>query len=210
MIRPATIKFLIFDLGGVLIDVDVNQTVAALSVLSGRTLQDITSSYKKYPEFFAYERGEMSDVEFREFIKQAFSFEADDIVLDKAWNAMITDFPLSIISLLEKLKPNYTLAVLSNTNQIHLDYINSQLVPKRTTQYSLNDFFHKHYYSHQVGKRKPEPEIYQKVLEENDFDPSETLFFDDRVDNIDAAAALGIQTFLVEHPSQVLDYFKAL
>lgn len=210
MIQQATVKFLIFDLGGVLIDVDVSHTVAALSVLSGRTPQDITASYKKYPDFSAYERGELSDDEFRKFIKRAFSFEADDSLLDKAWNAMISDFPLSSFSLLEKLKSDYTLAVLSNTNQIHLDFINGQFVQQKTKQHSLNEFFHKQYYSYQVRKRKPEPEIFLQVLEENDFDPAEMLFFDDRVENIEAAAALGIQTFLVGHPNHVLDYFKKL
>jgi putative hydrolase of the HAD superfamily len=74
----------------------------------------------------------------------------------------------------------------------------------------LNHFFHHHYYSHQVRKRKPEPEIFRQVLEENKFRAAETLFLDDNEENIMAAATLGIQTQLIQHPDHVMDYFNAL
>jgi glucose-1-phosphatase len=202
-------KNLIFDLGGVLVDVDVQHTVAAFARLSGKTDQEIVQSYQKYPQFFAYERGELSDAEFRIFVQQVFSFQAADDVIDAAWNAMITGLPEGSLKMLEMLKQHYALAVLSNTNQIHLDYINQRILPRYSSHSSLNHYFHKHYYSHLVGKRKPEPEIYLQVLEENAIDPATTLFLDDRIENIAAAKALGIQTKLVHHPDEVFDFFNA-
>lgn len=209
MNATSTFKNLIFDLGGVLVDVDAQHTVAAFAQLSGKTDQEIIQSYQKYPQFFAYERGELSDAEFRIFVQQAFSFQAEDGVIDAAWNAMITGLPEGSLQMLEALKQNYRLAVLSNTNQIHLDYLNQTILPRYSSHASLNYYFHTHYYSHRVGKRKPEPEIYLQVLEENTFDPTESLFLDDRIENIEAAKALGIQTKLVRHPDEVYDFFNA-
>jgi len=202
-------KNLIFDLGGVLVEVDVHHTVAAFASLSGKTDQEIIQSYQKYPQFFAYERGELSDVEFRIFVQQAFSFQADDDVIDAAWNAMITGLPEGSLKMLDTLKQYYSLAVLSNTNQIHLDYLNQIILPRYSSHSSLNHYFHTHYYSHRVGKRKPEPEIYLQVLEENSFDPATTLFLDDRIENIEAAKALGIKTLLIRHPDEVFEFFNA-
>lgn len=202
-------KNLIFDLGGVLVDVDVQHTVTAFAQLSGKSDQEIIQSYQQYPQFFAYERGELTDAEFRVFVQQAFSFQAEDHVIDAAWNAMITGLPKDSLRMLEMLKQNFSLAVLSNTNQIHLDYLNQTILPRYSTQTTLNDYFHKHYYSHRVGKRKPDPAIYLQVLMESAFDPKKSLFLDDRIENIEAAKALGIQTKLVHHPDEVYDFFNA-
>jgi putative hydrolase of the HAD superfamily len=84
------------------------------------------------------------------------------------------------------------------------------MLPKVADQAVLDAYFHVAYYSHLVGKRKPEPIIFQQVLDENAFNPSETLFFDDNPENIQAAARLGIQTVLVKHPDEVLKFFNRL
>lgn len=201
---------LIFDLGGVIIDLSVDKTIQAICELSGFSPHQVRLAYQTNPEFFAYERGEISDAEFRQALQRIFSFTATDAQLDRAWNAMLVDLPAAKLHLLEELKKSFSVTVLSNTNNIHLSFVNQSMLPQVSSASSLNDYFHAHYYSHLVGKRKPEPEIFTQLLDENNFVPEQTLFLDDNKENIAAAAALGIQTFVVEHPDHVLDYFKKL
>lgn len=203
-------KNLIFDLGGVIIDLAVDKTILAICELSGFTPQQVRMAYQQYPEFFAYERGEISDAEFRLSFQRIFLFTSSDKEIDNVWNAMLVDLPAVKLQLLNDLKQQFSVTLLSNTNNIHLNFVNQQMLPKVSSAGSLDDYFHVSYYSHLVGKRKPEPEIFKQVLTENSFCPADTLFLDDNLENIEAAKALGIQTFCVEHPDQVLDYFKVL
>ena len=94
--------------------------------------------------------------------------------------------------------------VLSNTNNIHMQYVNRVFLGGQT----LDGHFHKCYYSHEVGMRKPEPEIYKHVLQDAGLMASETIFLDDNVENLDAAKLLGIQTKHITHPDEVYDLFK--
>ncbi len=203
-------KNLIFDLGGVIIDLSIDKTIQAICELSGCTPEQVRYAYRTNPEFYAYERGEISDGEFRTALQRIFSFTAPDYQLDSAWNAMLVDLPSPKLTLLRELNQHFSLTVLSNTNNIHLSFVNQHMLPKVSSAVSLDDYFHVSYYSHLVGKRKPESEIFKQVLSENNFHPAETLFLDDNLENIEAAKALGIQTFCVEHPDYVLDYFKTL
>lgn len=204
------VKNLIFDLGGVIIDLLPTRTVEAFSALSGVLPDDVRKAYMKEPEFFAFERGEISDAEFRSAVQRILSFEATVHEFNQAWNAMLVDLPVSKLYLLEKLKSQYTVALLSNTNHIHIDFVNRTMLPLVSDKTELDDYVHISYYSHLMGKRKPEPEIFHQVIDENAFNPSETLFFDDNPENIQAAARLGIPTFLVKHPDEVFDFFNAL
>lgn len=204
------VKNLIFDLGGVIIDLSPARTVDAFAALSGVGPDDVQKAYKAEPEFFAYERGEISDTEFRAAVQRILSFETTVNEFDRAWNAMLVDLPVSKLKLLEELKHQYTVTLLSNTNNIHIDFVNRVMLPPVSDKTGLNDYVHVPYYSHLMGKRKPDPEIFHQVLEENAFNPSETLFFDDSPENIQAASRLGIQTVLVKHPDQVLKFFNAL
>lgn len=202
------VKNLIFDLGGVIIDLLPTRTVEAFSALSGVLPDDVRKAYMKEPEFFAFERGEISDAEFRSAVQRILSFEATVHEFNQAWNAMLVDLPASKLYLLEKLKSQYTVALLSNTNHIHIDFVNRTMLPLVSDKTELDDYVHISYYSHLMGKRKPEPEIFHQVIDENAFNPSETLFFDDNPENIQAAARLGIQTVLVKRPDEVLKFFN--
>ncbi|MBX2945039.1 MAG: HAD family phosphatase [Cyclobacteriaceae bacterium] len=199
---------LIFDLGGVIIDLSVERTIQSICDLSGVRPDQVRHAYRTHTEFYAYERGEITDAEFRQVLQRIFSFSAPDEQIDSAWNAMLVQLPVAKLQLLDRLKKRFSVAVLSNTNNIHLSFVNQSMLPQVDAFSSLNDYFHVHYYSHLVGKRKPESQIFTQVLDENNYVPEQTLFLDDNKENIEAAAALGIQTFLVEHPDRVLDYFR--
>jgi putative hydrolase of the HAD superfamily len=155
-----------------------------------------------------YEKGFMTDAEFRDFVRQVYAIKGDDASLDKSWNAMLVDIPLAKLNLLHSLKTKFNVFLLSNTNNIHLQYINEQMLPGITGDSSLDPFFHKTYYSHIMKKRKPDADIFEQVLEENGLLPAETLFLDDNSSNIQGASGLGIQTLHVVTPTLMLDYFK--
>jgi putative hydrolase of the HAD superfamily len=109
--------------------------------------------------------------------------------------------------LLLNLKNKYRTFLLSNINAIHYDHIMAYL--KTEFGFDGNDhLFEKTYYSHLTGKRKPEPEIFEQVLKENDLDPAETLFIDDSPQHLAAAQKLGIQTFLMTAPDTLQQFIK--
>jgi putative hydrolase of the HAD superfamily len=201
---PSGINTIIFDLGGVLVDLSVSKTIHAFSHVSGLPPDKIAEAYHQYPGFLAYERGELNDNEFRMMLKEVFSLKVGDHDLDTCWNAMLVELPESKLRMLESLKENFTVLALSNTNAIHIHYVNTILLSGR----SLNSFFHHCYYSHEVGMRKPETRIYEHVLNDYKLNASQTIFLDDNIENIRAANTLGIQTLHITHPDQVFDLLK--
>ena len=202
-----SIKNLIFDLGGVILDLSVNSTLKLFADISGIDSNRVKQLFIDSPGFEAYEKGEITDIEFRDFVRKLYDIDAPDEVLDSCWNAMLVNIPLEKLQLLETLKKTHNVFLLSNTNDIHVHYINNTLL-RRVTQQSLDDFFHHAYYSHTMKMRKPDAEIFQKVLELEKLDPSETLFLDDNQANIDGASKLGIKTVHVVNPNMIFDYFS--
>jgi glucose-1-phosphatase len=203
-----SIKNLIFDLGGVILDLSVDTTLSSFANLSGIEKNTVKKLFVTSPEFEFYEKGGISDEVFREFVKTLYKIDAPDESLDACWNAMLLGFPKKKLELLETLKGKYNVYLLSNTNNIHLEYINNILLPRVNHHTSLDDFFHRAYYSHRMKKRKPDAEIFEQVLVEGNFRPQETLFLDDNQSNVEGAGKLGIKTVHVVNPDMVYDYFS--
>ena len=208
MLTDRSIKNLIFDLGGVILDLSVDTTLRSFANLSGIDENTVKRLYASTPEFEVYEKGGMSDADFREFVKALYRIDASDENLDACWNAMLVGFPRKKLELLETLKQKYNVYLLSNTNSIHLEHINNILLPRVNHHSSLDHFFHRAYYSHRMKKRKPDAEIFEQVLSEGKLLPSETLFLDDNQSNVEGAGKLGIKTVHVVNPDMVLDYFS--
>jgi glucose-1-phosphatase len=202
------IKNLIFDLGGVILDLSVKDTLESFAKLSGLSIEKVKELFVSSPEFELYEKGAIGDSGFREFIGKLYGVSVPDHELDKCWNAMLLGLPKNKLDLLLQLKNQYKVYLLSNTNNIHLSYINSVIVPPLTGRDSLDEFFHRSYYSHLMGMRKPDEEIFEKVLNDNDLLARETLFLDDNADNIKGAKRVGIQTVHVTHPDLIIEYFN--
>ena len=202
-----SIKNLIFDLGGVILDLSINSTLKLFADISGMDSNRVQKLFIDSPGFEAYEKGTITDTEFRDFVRKLYDIDAPDEVLDSCWNAMLVNIPLEKLQLLETLKKTHNVFLLSNTNDIHVHYINNTLL-RRVTQRSLDDFFHRAYYSHAMKMRKPDAEIFQKVLDLEKLDPSETLFLDDNQANVEGASKLGIKTVHVVNPNMILDYFS--
>ncbi|MBA4057758.1 MAG: HAD family phosphatase [Marivirga sp.] len=202
------IKNLIFDLGGVIIDLSIDHTIEAFAALSGIEKKRVTELYSS-PGFELYEKGLMDDNEFRDYVRQVFSVQSSALEIDTCWLAMLRGLPLKKLQLLERLKQMYNVYLLSNTNSIHLEYINNVMLPGIVPgANSLDAYFHKAYYSHIMKKRKPDADIFQQVLKENNLSAHETLFLDDNLGNIEGANLVGIKTVHVFTPDLILDYFN--
>lgn len=202
---PAGIQSVIFDLGGVIIDLSVDRTLEAFSRLTGASPLDIQQAYASAPFFKAYEKGEIDDEQFRNSIRKYFSIQSTDSEIDHCWNSMLVDLPVSTLTMLENLRKHFRVFVLSNTNAIHIKYVNEIMLQGK----ELDSWVYKAYYSHLLGMRKPELEIYQHVLEQNRLNPKQTIFLDDNIDNIKAANSLYIQTRHITHLQQVRDLFHS-
>jgi epoxide hydrolase-like predicted phosphatase len=199
---PPHIRNLIFDLGGVILNLSVPYTLNQLASLTGLSLEKIMESYSSREEFLQYEKGLITEPAFRSALRKIYSFEGTDDAIDKCWNAMLLDIPPSRIAQLRTLKTRYRTFLLSNTNAIHVKCFSERL-SKDHGLASLDDLFEKVYYSHLLNMRKPDPEIYRHVLKENNLNPSETLFLDDSAKNIEGAKSVGIETMLVTSADQL-------
>ncbi len=156
--------------------------------------------------FLDLERGTIGEEEFRNGLRKLTGVAASDEAIDHAWNAMLGDIPLHRLEKVKKLGETYQTFVLSNTNSIHERAFN-QILQKITGKPSLEHFFHKVYFSHNMCCRKPEQKIYEQLLEENQLNAEEVLFLDDKPENLRGAEKLKIKTFHVPSPDSWLDLF---
>jgi FMN phosphatase YigB (HAD superfamily) len=205
LIDPS-VKNLVFDLGGVILDLSVDHTLESFSQLFKLDKQVVKSLYHSDVRFALYEKGELSDDQFRTFVRERFASSASDEEIDASWNAMLHGIPPDKLEMLTRLMKSYKVLLLSNTNNIHLQYINEVIMPQFGHS-SLDPFFHRTYYSHLMRMRKPDAEIFQKVLNDNDLIAAETLFLDDNEMNITGAKSVGIKTVHITNPEMVLTYF---
>jgi HAD superfamily hydrolase (TIGR01509 family) len=198
-------KNIIFDLGGVILNLSIPSTLKAFADVSGKSVEDIIPHFSS-KEFLDYEKGLISDEEFRDKVRVKLAKNVSDEILDHCWNAMLGDIPQERIQLLERLYNTHRTFLLSNTNEIHLKRF-SEITRTSTGKENLDPYFHKTYYSHRMKMRKPDAEIFEYVLKENDLDPHETLFLDDNLSNLEGAQSTGIKTFHVERPELIFSLF---
>lgn len=192
----AEIKSIIFDLGGVIINVDASFTMAAFSKLGIPNPHEIFTLEKQGR---LCDRLEVGDITAREFICELSELTPNDVPYEEiltAWNAMLLDIPAHRIDLLKQLRKKYDLYLLSNTNPMHTQYVNNLML--KTHDITFEDLFLKIYYSFEVGLRKADPKVFQHILDENELNPNQTLLVDDLENNILSAHNLGIQTLHVK------------
>lgn len=201
------IKHIIFDLGGVIINIDYQATYKAFEDLGVANFTSLYNQFTLNTLFDDLETGKVEPTVFLDEMQQHARPGTTHQQIIDAWNAMLLDFPLRRLQILQQLRQHYGLYLLSNTNAIHLDAFNKILQESRGIP-SLASFFDKAYYSHLIGLRKPGKEVYQFVLDENGLDPAETLFIDDTLPNIEGARAVGLQTIHLLPPKTIADIFK--
>ncbi len=187
------IKALILDFGGVLLNLDFARCRSEFLKLGLKDFAQLYDPPHQTELFDQFETGQISPKEFRERIKPLVRPGVADAEIDAAWNALLGEFPPARVRRLETLKRNHKLFLLSNTNAIHFECFEHQIIRPAYSR-GLSDFFDKAYYSFEVGLRKPDPKIFELVLEEHGLTPEQALFVDDAISNIEAAARLGLHT----------------
>lgn len=187
------IKNIIFDFGGVIINIDSKKTIQALKQLKLYNAEKLFTDVNTSNLLNKYELGIISDNEFLMYIKQYCSQNTTNNEIIRAWNSMLLDIPQNRIFLLNELKKDYKIYLLSNTNHIH--YLSYTIdFEKATGGLKFNNFFDKAYFSFEIKMRKPSFEIYKHVLNEQKIKPEETLFIDDSLENIETAKMLNLKT----------------
>jgi FMN phosphatase YigB (HAD superfamily) len=194
---------IIFDLGGVILNIDFKKTEAAFKLLGWDSFSDYISQFHISDLFESYETGQIDDLDFVEGISALMGKAANNEHIIEAWNALLLDFPPERIALLKKIKGSFRTFLLSNTNAIHLREFQERLHNNEGVY--LEDLFEKAYYSHVVKMRKPNAEIFELVLRENNLDPAETLFIDDTASNFPEAQKLGIHTYHLHKGEAIVD-----
>jgi len=204
------IKNIIFDYGNVIFTLDFVKSQQAWEELGINNSTEFYAHKVQDPIFTAFEEGNATSEEFREYIRQKIGNpKLTDAQIDKAWNSLLVGIAPGNHELLLDLKTRYRTFLLSNINPIHYYYIMNYL--DKEFSFKGNDhIFEKTYYSHLVGKRKPNAEIFEQVLNENNLIPTETLFIDDSPQHIATAQKLGIQTYLMTAPDNIQKLFAEI
>lgn len=206
--KNSRIKNIVFDLGDVILNIDVPLASSSFGKLSGKEQHEILALFKEKELFRLFETGLVDEDGFRNMVRELLEFpDWSEEIIDTAWNSLLLDIPPARIGLIKALSKNYRLFLLSNTSSIHIKQVNKILHAASGVE-KLDDLFEKVYVSYEMGLMKPNPEIYLQVLRESDLAAEETLFLDDNADNIAAASKLGIDTILVQKPVTILDYLK--
>ena len=201
------IKNIIFDYGNVIFEIDFKKAQNALSQLG---IPDIESffGHKGHDELFSkLETGSISAAEFRAGIRAAAkNNDLSDQEIDAAWNSIFVGVPKNVHEVLLQAKDKYRTFLLSNTNEIHYNFFVDYL--KREYAMDGNDsLFEKAYYSQLMLLRKPHVEIFERVIQENDLNPVETLFIDDSPQHLVGAKQAGLQTLLMDkHPRELGEF----
>ena len=199
-------KNIIFDLGGVLLDIDFQKTIDAFKKLGIENFEEMFSQINADELFEKLETGNITEPDFYSAIKSRTKTNISNAEIDGAWNALILKFRTESLQYLETLSKSYKLFLLSNTNIIHLKYF-KQLFTEQTGKPMLDAYFIKAWYSNEVGLRKPGSEIFEFVLQEEKLIAGETLFIDDTLSNIETAQKMGFKTHHLL-PTQKIELIK--
>lgn len=196
-------KNILFDLGGVILDINIQATLKRFYELG------FPPELLQYPEsmqtdvFFNYQTGKLDTIEFRNEIRKASGVKMSDEVFDEAWNAMLVGIPRERTRLIKTLSKRYRLYMLSNTSEMHARVFEKMYL--EAAGESMHEVFDKIYYSHEIGLHKPDREAWEYVINDAGIKPEETLFLDDTIYNIKASQGLGFQAIHIHERTSLMN-----
>ncbi|MBD0832617.1 HAD family hydrolase [Aestuariibaculum sediminum] len=196
------INTLIFDFGNVFINLDIEGNLAlALEKFKIETFSEEMLAFNSF-----YEQGLISTQEFIDFYSENFpNLSREELVT--IWNYMLKDFPKHRLEFLQQIKKegNYNLILLSNTNELHIDWVKEHVTFFDEFKACFNQF----YLSHEIQLRKPNQDIFEFVLKENNLNVNQCVFIDDNADNCKTAETLGIKTWNINPKTEdITNLFK--
>lgn len=206
------VENIIFDLGNVIIDLDIDRTFIHLKHWLGDDYEAKLKNIRPDDDIFIrYEVGDITEDDFFNTLRNLSDTPLSIKYLKEAWNAMLLQIPPQRFEMLLRLKERYNVFLLSNTNKTHVDWVDAYL--KTVYDMSIQDFdarfFHKPYYSHLIHLRKPNEEVYEFVLRDANLKADETLFVDDNAHNIEGAKKVGLQTILHRIGDEIVEVMEA-
>jgi putative hydrolase of the HAD superfamily len=200
------IRNIIFDLGGVLLNIDPKKTIEAFGELGMEQLVGDKGLSYDHEIFYRMEQGKITPGEFRNGVRQLLPKEVSDIEIDDAWTAMLLDFPAIRVKLLRNLRKDFKIYLFSNTNAIHVAKYHS--IFRNQHGFEVPTLFEKDFYSNEIGYRKPSSESYQEIIRLSGIDPAKSLFIDDSLPNVESAVASGLKGFWLEPGQTVENLFQ--
>jgi HAD superfamily hydrolase (TIGR01509 family) len=203
------IKNIIFDLGGVIINLDIPKTISEFNKLTNKPFESIYTQLHQSPIFDLFDKGQISEADFFFELNNSLDQPLTHKQLLNAWNAMLLDFPIHRLELLNQLKQRYRIFLLSNTNETHIAQFENDLYQHHGYK-NLEPFFEKVYYSCRMNMRKPDREIFDFVLQENTLNASETIFIDDSPQHIEGALKTGIKAHLLSKEKDIKSLIEQL
>lgn len=189
-------KNIIFDFGAVVINIDIPNAYRSFAKLSNKSPEEVKELFEGQGAYTELESGKLSVDEFYSLLRKELNVNASDKELESAWNSMLLDVPLERLEKLRKLKSRYSIFLLSNTNSIHVKRMKQLFLDS----FGIEDFttlFHIPYLSYEIGLIKPDPNIYNYVLQHAGIKKEETIFLDDNADNIKSALSIGLPAIQV-------------
>ena len=198
------IKAIIFDLGGVLLNINYQNTIDSFKKLGITNTDDFYSKKTQSHIFNLIETGKITAEQFLNDL-QELTDNATIPEVRSAWNSMLLDFPENRLDLLLSLKSKCKLFLLSNTNAIHINAINNKLGD--TKWKGFINLFDKMYLSHEIGVRKPNIKAFQFILKQQKLNPNEVLFIDDSPQHIEGAKKLGIICYHLKDGEDITTLF---
>lgn len=203
------IEALIIDYGEVIFKLDFDLAKEAFKDLGISEVDSFYSHLMQSSVFDDFDKGVINASEFRNSIRDITKVELTDEAIDGAYNSLLVEIPEGIHEILWNLHQHYKTFLLSNNNEIHYEYIMSYIKNKYQMS-NYDDYFEQAYFSHLMGMRKPDKEIFEKVLADHQLNPSTTLFIDDSPQHIETAQNLGMQTCLITTQNTLEHVYKFL
>jgi len=204
------ISNILFDFGNVIIDID---SAAAFDRIAAFRSPHVDEELYSQQIIYMAEKLEVDDISTDDFIDGILRISSPNIarqeVID-AWNSMLIGIPKYRFGMLESLKQNFNLLMLSNTNQLHIAWVHAHLESIHGIHDFESRFFHDVYYSHKIKARKPDPKAFRHVIETSFITPEKTLFIDDIQEYLDTAASMGFQTMLSPPEDEIAETLKIL
>ena len=198
------IKSIIFDLGGVILNLDYSKTEYEFKKIGVLHFKELYNQKKQTILFDDFEKGKIKPEVFISSLKDSENLKIREIDFINAWNAMLLEIPIEKLQFINGLKKDYKIFLLSNTNEIHIKKFEDDL-KKNNMLEKFYKCFDKIYYSSRMGKRKPDENCFNQVLEENGLVAEKTIFIDDSIQHIEGAEKVGIKTFHLEKNKSILD-----